>query len=90
MKSYIIVMRDIVANVYTQPETTTTLGGAIRAFGDRCAGKHLAQQPNDVVAAHPEHFEMWVIGEYDDETAKCTVYDDDHRKQIAVGANYKS
>lgn len=89
MKTYIIVIRDIVANVHTQPVTTGSLGGAIRDFQDRCT----SAKPDDIIAMHPEHFELWVIGEYDDADGAIRSFSHDSagedRKQLAVGANFK-
>lgn len=80
MKTYAIVIRDTVANVHTQPVFTNSLGGAIREFGDRCKKKD-----GDLVGMHPDHFELWTIGTYDDETGTM---EPGERKQLAVGANY--
>lgn len=64
------------------------LGQAIRSFGDECRRK----EPGNVLATHPEDFELWHIGEYDDITgtfAGMGEYEPFERKQIAVGANYR-
>lgn len=102
MKSYVICIRDIVANVHTQPVTTASLGAAVRDFGDRCQGKAQGQQPGDMMAMHPEHFELWVIGEYDDAEGRLYDYRDEKSaletekpedwrpRQLAAGANYAS
>lgn len=89
MKTYAIAIRDVVANLYTQPVFTNSIGGAVREFGDRCKG-----DKKDIVAMHPEHFELWVIGEYDDTNGSLISYHSDsitdNPRQIAVGANYTS
>lgn len=82
MKLFIIATRDVVANVYSQPMFVPHLGGAIRSFGDECKRK----EPGNILAAHPEDFELWHLGEYDDNTG---TYEETDRKQIAVGANYR-
>lgn len=76
-----IAIRDTVANVFTQPVFTNSIGGAIREFGDRCRG-----DKKDLVAMHPEHFELYEIGAYNDETAEIIPLKPP--KQIATGANY--
>lgn len=87
MKLYAIATRDIVANVFSQPIFVPHIGIAIRAFGDECSGK--GQQKD--LAAHPEDFELWLIGEYDDITGQMEPgIQPDSRKQIAVGANYRT
>lgn len=82
MRTYIIAIRDVIANVYTQPVTTPSLGAAIREFGDRCKDK----TAGNIVGQHPKDFELWVIGEFDDSDGKIEEYK--AGKQIAVGANY--
>ena len=83
MKLHIISVRDIVADVYGQPIFAPSLGGAIRSFGDAINN----QDKTDNLAKHPEHFEFWLLGEYDDETGTITAYDTGQRKQLAAGAN---
>lgn len=89
MKMQIVATRDIVANLYGQPMFVPTLGQAIRSFGDGCQNTGDA---NNILAKHPQDFELWHLGEYDDETGRFLVEHDDstfERKQIAVGANYR-
>lgn len=78
---YIIVMRDIRANVHTMPEMWPMLGGAVRAFEDRCN----SGDTKDIVARHPGDFELLVIGEYEDFSGTMLEYRDQDRKQLAVG-----
>lgn len=98
MKMYMVVTRDIVSNVHGIPVFVPHIGQAIRSFGDECRRK----DTNNVLGNHPEDFELWLIGEYDDERADFTI--EGHtvnpndpsgsptiyrKKQIAVGANYR-
>lgn len=89
MKTYIIAIRDIVADVYTQPFTSASIGGTIREFGDRCNGT----DAQDMVAKHPEHFELWLLGEYDDKNGSIRSFSMDSAgeepRQLAAGANLK-
>lgn len=88
-----IATRDVVANLFSQPQFVATLGQAIRSFGDACQNK---TDPNNILARHPRDFELWHIGEYDDEDGHIDNFgwdgtnQDDRklRRQIAVGANY--
>lgn len=82
-----ICTRDIVANVYGPPVMVHHIGQAIRTFGDECRRK----EPGNVLAQHPEDFELWHIGEFDDNTGSIDTYnpEDERRKQLAVGANYR-
>lgn len=55
-----------------------------------------------MMAMHPEHFELWVIGEYDDAEGRLYDYRDEKSaletekpedwrpRQLAAGANYAS
>lgn len=90
----VIVTRDIKADVYSVPMFVPHIGQAIRSFGDECRRK----EPNNVLAAHPEDFELILIGEYDDVSGiflsweGCEEHGDTKawgHKQLAVGSNYK-
>lgn len=82
MKHYVIAVRDIVADVYNTPMFVHNIGGAIRGFGDACT-----QEGKENIQLHPEDFELYELGEYDDGTATFTLHA--KPKQIAVGANYR-
>lgn len=56
---------------------------AIRSFGDECRRK----EPGNALGAHPEDYELWHIGSFDDNTGFFRNLEE--RKQIAVGANYR-
>lgn len=92
MKVYLTAIRDIIADVYGPPECNHNLGHAVRAFGDRCQDK----TAGNIVGQHPQDFELWHIGHYDDKDASftCEAMNRDNEtpifenKQIAVGANY--
>lgn len=91
MKYYVVATRDIVANVYSPPIFVPNIGQAIRAFGDECKRPAQPGQPPNVLEQHPEDFELWLIGEYDDNTGQMEPgIQPDSRKQIAVGANYRN
>lgn len=77
----IIVLRDIRANVHTQPEMWPMEQQAVRAFEDRCQ----SGDPKDLVARHPQDFELLVIGEYEDHSGVILEYKGADRKQIAIG-----
>lgn len=83
MKMIMIATRDIVADVYSQPQFVTSLGAAIRSFGDACQN---TQDPNNMLAKHPADFELVHLGEYDDNTG---TFETVPPKQIAVGANWR-
>lgn len=81
MKLKVLVVRDIKANVYGQPFYAATTGAAIRNFGDQC----LSGDPNNMLTKHPEDFELYKLGEYDDEHASFELHTPE---QIAVGSSY--
>lgn len=84
MKMKIVATRDVVGNVFSQPQFVVSVGMAIRSFGDACQN---TQDPTNILAKHPGDFELWHLGEYDDETG---TFDTTERSQIAVGANYRT
>lgn len=81
MKMQIVVVRDIKANCFGQPNFVPNLGSSIRAFGDQCQDEKAG-----VLFQHPEDFELYHIGEYDDGTGHIEMID---KQQIATGSNYK-
>lgn len=82
MQLHIIAVRDIKADVFGQPQFVASIGGAIRSFGDECQRK----AEGNVMAAHPEDFELYQLGTYNDARASFELFD--NPKQIAVGTNY--
>lgn len=84
MKMKIIVVRDRVADVYGAPSFVANVGTAVRGFGDEIARPHSEERPN-AFNKHPEDFDLFLLGEYDDETASFDVH---IPKQIAMGKDY--
>jgi hypothetical protein len=82
MKLVIVVIRDIVANVYAQPQFVASLGGTIRGFGDEI---NRAAEDNPLYK-HPEDFEMFTLGVYDDSDASFELT---KPVSVAVGKNLK-
>lgn len=83
MRFKIISVRDIVADVFSQPQFAPNLGSAIRSFGDQCRNK----TEGNIIGAHPQDFELYELGEFDD--SKAEFHCDNPPRQIAVGSNYK-
>lgn len=77
----IVVVRDIKGDVYTIPMFVAHLGGAIRSFQDE-----IAKTDGNPFALHPEDYELFHIGEYDELTCKFDLHDP---IQLAVGSNFK-
>lgn len=82
MKFYIVAIRDSAADVYSVPQFVPSLGGFIRSFGDQIAKR----EANDALGAHPEDFEVFHIGTYDDSDASFDIFS--VPKAIARGADY--
>lgn len=76
MIMYVIAIRDRAADVYGQPIFVANLGGAIRSFGDE------VNNPESNIAKHPEDFDLFEIGSYDDSTAQLVSI---LPRQLAVG-----
>ena len=70
MKSKMVCIRDIKIGAYGQPVTVPSIGAAIRSFED-------AQKPgaDSDVSKHPEDFELYHLGDYDDEKGEIVVND---------------
>jgi len=64
MNLLVLAIRDRAADVFGQPIFVPSLGGAIRSFGDEVNRKD--SQNN--LANHPEDFDLYQIGVYDDNT----------------------
>lgn len=79
----IVVIRDIKANVYGQPIFVSTTGGAIRSFGDECV-----KTDGNPFALHPEDYELYHWGSYDELTCEFTPLPSMER--LALGSNFKS
>lgn len=85
MELQIIATRDIVANVYSIPMFVPTIGGAVRAFSDECS----REDPKNALWQHPEDYELWHLGEWDDNAGTILLYEGKDRKQLATGANFR-
>lgn len=62
MIMYIIAVRDNAVETYMQPSFVAHNGAAIRAFMDHC------KNPESDFAKHPEDYDLFSLGEFDDST----------------------
>lgn len=62
MKHIIVAVRDRQLDAFMRPFTAATIGQAVRAFSDEVnrQGSELNQ--------HPEDYELYQLGEFDDDT----------------------
>lgn len=78
MRYKIVCVRDRAADVYAQPHFVAATGVAIRGFSDEIN----RQDENNQLYKHPEDFDLFLLGEYDDQTGE---FDCVRPQQIAVG-----
>lgn len=74
----IVCIRDRAADVFGMPNFVTSIGMAIRSFGDEIN----RQAQDNPLHKHPEDFDLYELGVYDDATA---TFECGTPRQIAVG-----
>ena len=78
MRYKVVAVRDRAVACFGQPQVVPTVGSAIRSFTDLING------PKDgPVSSHPEDFDLFELGEYDDEA--CTFVNLEVPRQVAIG-----
>lgn len=82
MKYKMMAVRDSAADVFGQPYATLNVGAAARSFGDEInrGGE------NNTLSSHPEDFDLYELGEYDDSTG---LFDTGVPRRVAVGKDLK-
>lgn len=80
MKMVVCSVRDRASNTYGAPFFSAALGSALRSFADAVKNKADVQ---NVMASHPEDFDLYHLGFYYDDTATWEPLP--HPLQIAVG-----
>lgn len=78
MKYFVVVVRDRAADVFGTPNFVNSIGGAIRGFADEIN----RVDANNMFNKHPEDFDLFKLGSYDDATA---VFECGLPVQLAVG-----
>lgn len=64
MRFKIVAIRDNAIQSYAQPVFVPHVGAAIRSFGDE------VQKKDTPLGTHPEDYELYLLGEYDDQTGE--------------------
>lgn len=64
---YTVLDRAVLA--HGTPIFTRARGEAVRSFMDEC------KNPDSMLSKHPEHYEMYFIGTYNEETAELTPHE---------------
>lgn len=80
---YVVIVRDIKADVYGVPMFVASLGGAIRSFGDE-----VCKTDGNPFALHPEDYELFEVGWFDERECVFTLLE--KPRQIALGSNFKN
>lgn len=62
MKHVVVAVRDRAAEVYARPFCVPAVGAAMRSFADEVN----RPSPDNPVANHPDDFELYEIGSFDD------------------------
>lgn len=75
----VVVVRDRAADVFGVPTYTTAIGIAIRGFSDEIN----RQSADNMLSKHPEDFDLYHLGVFDDATAKFEMLSSP--RQIAIG-----
>lgn len=81
MKYVIVCVRDVCADLYGQPMFQATLGMAQRSFSDAVN----RQEDKNIIAQHPEHFELYHLGWFDDSDGSFDLLP--KPKQLLLGSN---
>lgn len=82
MKLKLFAIYDRALTAYMQPFGAQSAGAAIRAFGDG------VNDPAHVMNKHPEDYELWYLGDFDDQTGTFDNHDRaKSNPQIATGKN---
>lgn len=79
----IAAIKDRAADAYLRPIFTNTAGQAIRIFQDEVN----RNAEDNIMYKHPEDFDLYLLGEYDDSTGLLTAKE--RPEQIAIGKNAK-
>jgi len=81
MRYKVCAIRDRAGDVYSQPMFFNSIGSAVRAFGDEV--KRAADNNN--LHKHPEDFDLYQVGEFDDNTGE---FEPMRPQMVAVGKDY--
>lgn len=79
MKQIIVAIKDRAAEAFMRPWFVPTVGMAVRSFIDEV---NRAADDNNLYR-HPDDFELYEIGVYDDSTGRIESYDDMHLLMMA-------
>lgn len=87
MQHIVVTIRDIVNDSYFTPQYVKSLGGFLRQLSDEINSPQ--QNPNSVaetMSKHPEDFEVYRLGTWDDADAE---YTPEKKTQVCVISSLK-
>jgi len=64
MKLFVVAVRDRAIDGFNTPVFVPSLGAAIRSFADE------VNKGDSQLGAHPEDFELWLLGQFDTDSGK--------------------
>lgn len=85
MRLTVVSVYDVGVGAYGRPVFVRSKGEAVRSFMDELNKPHSEQMPNQM-RAHPQDFQLYFLGEFDDETGRF-VDPPEQPLRIAEGAN---
>lgn len=68
MKRVMMSVRDSAGELFGQPFFVTAVGAAVRGFADEVN----RAAPDNAVFQHPEHFDLYKVGTFEDDTGQVT------------------
>lgn len=83
MKLVMCSMKDRAADAFARPMFVPSVGVAIRSFSDEIN----REDKDNQLYAHPDDFDLFELGIFDDSNGKFDLYDEP--KQIAIGKQVK-
>lgn len=78
MRYVVCSVRDRASDAFGQPIFVVAVGQAIRSFSDEVNRR----EGNNALAAHPEDFDLYQLGVFDDNTG---LFETETPRQVAIG-----
>lgn len=79
--SVIVAVRDRAVDAFSRPFFVPTVGAAVRSFRDE------VNKPDSPMYAHPEDYDLYEIGRFEDNTGELVPLD--RPRQVAIGKDCK-
>lgn len=83
MKYVVMAVRDVKADSFARPMFVQSEGTGLRSFGDEVN----REARDNLLHTHPEDFELFVLGTYDEDTARFDL--ESRPRQVGVGTQFK-